>query len=154
MNQAIAAFACLCVLASPLAGHAQDSLRVTPSALPRGGDPGFRCGFWQTKPEATILWADDDSIPDRRALITVNGKAVMLAPTGIKWTGKGGGGDVGDKLEMSFAGSGVRVNVVATVTWTCPSDSENCEVTKYRAKILVTAGGASTTINARGDCGS
>jgi len=154
MNRAIAALACLSVLASPLAGHGQDSLRVTPTAEPKGGDPGFRCSFWQTKPEAAILWADDDSVPNRRALITVNGKAAMLAPTRIKWTGKGTGENEGDKLDMSVEGDGVRVNIAATVTSTCPSDSENCEVTNYRATILVTAGGASKTINAKGDCGS
>ncbi len=135
-----------------------NSLNITPSTLPTGDDPGFRCAFWRAtekNPSAYILFADDEILLPRRALITVNGKPVMLAPKGIerrvkskKWI------SVGDQFVFRFEAENVRVVTRATVTWACPRDNDSCEVTRYRAKVFVEADGASTSIDARGECGS
>jgi len=137
---------------------ADTPIRITPSTLPKGDDPGFRCAFWhasEKNPQRYILFADDEILLPRRALITVNGKAVMLAPTGIKRRLKSKNRlSFGDEYVFSFEAEGVRVTTTARVTWACPKNNDSCEVTRYRAKIVVETNGASTSIDARGECGS
>jgi len=135
----------------------QTALKVTPSTLPTGEDPGFRCAFsrvGEKKRDTWILFADDYILLPRRALITVNGRSVMLAPTGLTLDGKDRPPKVGDRLNMSFEGEGIRVTVAAKVTWACPPKNDSCEVTRYRAKIVAVSGDASAAIDAQGECGS
>ena len=137
---------------------ADTPIRITPSTLPKGDDPGFRCAFWhasEKNPQSYILFADDEILLPRRALITVNGKPLMLAPTGMKRRLKSKNRlSVGDEYVFNFEAESVRVTTTAKVTWACPKDSDSCEVTRYRAKIVVETNGASTSIDARGECGS
>jgi len=62
--------------------------------------------------------------------------------------------NVGDLLVLHFSGDGVRVTARATVTWACPTNNDSCEVTRYRAKISVASGDASTSLDAEGEYGS
>jgi hypothetical protein len=148
----------LIIFISCAPAFADNSIRITPSTLPTGDDPGFSCAFWRASeknPSRYILFADDDILLPRRALITVNGKSVVLAPKDIKRRVKSKNRfSVGDEYVFSFEAEGVQVTTTATVTWACPRNNDSCEVTRYRAKILVEANGGSTSIDARGECGN
>ena len=60
---------------------------------------------------------------------------------------------VGDSLTYELRGPSVAVSVKCRATWVCPSNDESCEVSYYRAQILLTLGKTKSKVTAWGACG-
>jgi hypothetical protein len=137
------------------------SWHVTPTKV-EDYPGGFRCYFWNPseKPDSPRMMFqtnDENGEADAHALhalIGINGAKIVLDRVDLRRKSKKEDLDsVGDQLYERFTAAGIEVVLDATVTRACPADSENCEVTEYRAKLKVTKDGGSRTIEVVGDCG-
>jgi hypothetical protein len=108
------------------------------------------CAWYSTAPsigEGYIFLAEWD---EPEALMNIDGVDVSLQVIGDVATRPTRSGS----LVKNYRAPGIDVQGTYTVTWDCSqSDSESCEVTKYRATYEVSKNGLSQTLQATGEVG-
>lgn len=62
-------------------------------------------------------------------------------------------GNVGEHLALTLSAPATTVRADLVTSWTCPKDSESCEVTEYLGTVTVISGTKSGSLEVWGACG-
>ena len=88
-------------------------------------------------------------IDDSVNLMNIGGRDVKLSLR----SSSGELSTIGDTMRRTFAAPGISVVATYRVNWTCPKDSDSCEVTRFKATFDVKVGKKHQRVVGEGDVG-
>jgi hypothetical protein len=117
----------------------------------KDGDIGCGCAFSRNKTE----WLNRRYIyvegMDEPAYINLNGRNIKLHP--VASSEESGAEKVGQRSWETYTADSVKIRLEKTVTKVCDPNDESCEVTYYKATMILTHKGQKLSVKLIGSCG-